>query len=135
MEAERRQRGVAAYASQFGVPEAEVERLFLERFGRRFAEEAFHVAGDAWQDDSLSLRDRSLIVLAVLATQGGVESRLRPHVRWALEHGATPAEIDALACLVAAYAGFPRASVALETIRDELRLAGVPPDPPGDEPG
>jgi 4-carboxymuconolactone decarboxylase len=133
--AERRQRGVAAYASQFGVPEAEVERLFLERFGRRFAEEAFHVAGDAWQDDSLSLRDRSLIVLAVLATQGGVESRLRPHVRWALEHGATPAELDALACLVAAYAGFPRASVALETIRDELRLAGVPPDPPGDEPG
>ena len=133
MEAERRQRGVAAYASQFGVPEAEVERLFLERFGRRFAEEAFHVAGDAWQDDSLSLRDRSLIVLAVLATQGGVESRLRPHVRWALEHGATPAEIDALACLVAAYAGFPRASVALEAIRDELRLAGVPPDPPGDE--
>jgi 4-carboxymuconolactone decarboxylase len=133
--AERRQRGVAAYASQFGVPEAEVERLFLERFGRRFAEEAFHVAGDAWQDDSLSLRDRSLIVLAVLATQGGVESRLRPHVRWALEHGATPAELDALACLVAAYAGFPRASVALETIRDELRLAGVQPDPPGDEPG
>ncbi len=135
MGAERRQRGVAAYASQFGVPEAEVERLFLERFGRRFAEEAFHVAGDAWQDDSLSLRDRSLIVLAVLATQGGVESRLRPHVRWALEHGATPAELDALACLVAAYAGFPRASVALETIRDELGLAGVPPDPPGDEPG
>jgi 4-carboxymuconolactone decarboxylase len=133
--AERRQRGVAAYASQFGVAEAEVERLFLERFGRRFAEEAFHVAGEAWQDDSLSLRDRSLIVLAVLATQGGVESRLRPHVRWALEHGATPAELDALACLVAAYAGFPRASVALETIRDELRLAGVPPDPPGDEPG
>jgi alkylhydroperoxidase/carboxymuconolactone decarboxylase family protein YurZ len=132
---ERRQRGVAAYASQFGVPEAEVERLFLERFGRRFAEQAFHAAGDAWQDDSLSLRDRSLIVLAVLATQGGVESRLRPHVRWALEHGATPAELDALACLVAAYAGFPRASVALETIRDELRLAGVPPDPPGDEPG
>jgi 4-carboxymuconolactone decarboxylase len=117
------------------MPEAEVERLFLERFGHRFAEEAFHVAGDAWQDDSLSLRDRSLIVLAVLATQGGVESRLRPHVRWALEHGATPAELDALACLVAAYAGFPRASVALETIRDELRLAGVPPDPPGDEPG
>jgi alkylhydroperoxidase/carboxymuconolactone decarboxylase family protein YurZ len=135
VEAERRQRGVAAYASQFGVPEEEVERLFLERFGRRFAEEVFHTAGDAWQDDSLSLRDRSLIVLAVLATQGGVESRLRPHVRWALEHGATPAELDALACLVAAYAGFPRASVALEAIRDELRLAGVPPDPPGDEPG
>ncbi len=78
MEAERRQRGIAAYASQFGMSEAEVEQLFLERFGRRFAEEAFHVAGDAWQGEGLSLRDRSLIVLAVLATLGGVESRLRP---------------------------------------------------------
>jgi 4-carboxymuconolactone decarboxylase len=133
--AERRQRGIAAYASQFGLSEAEVERRFVERFGRRFTEEAFQVAGDAWKDDSLSLRDRSLIVLTVLATLGGVESRLRPHVRWALEHGATPAELDALGCLVAAYAGFPRASVALEAIREELRLAGVPSDPPGEEPG
>ena len=74
-------------------------------------------------------------MLAVLATQEGSSRSLRPHVRWALEHGATPAELDALACLVAAYAGFPRASVALEAIRDELRLAGVPPDPSGDEPG
>jgi alkylhydroperoxidase/carboxymuconolactone decarboxylase family protein YurZ len=130
METERRARGVAAYASQFGVSEAEVERLFLERFGRRFAEEAFHAAGDAWRDDALSLRDRSLLVLAVLAAQGGVESRLRPHVRWALEHGATAAELDALASLLAVYLGFPRASVALEAIREELRLAGVPPDPP-----
>ncbi|HUP33635.1 MAG TPA: carboxymuconolactone decarboxylase family protein [Gaiellaceae bacterium] len=124
----RRERGIAAYASQFGVSEAEVERLFLERFGPRFAEEAFHAAGDAWRVDALSLRDRSLIVLAALAAQGGADSRLRPHVRWAVEHGATAAELDALGCLLSTYVGFPRASVALEAIREELRLAGVPAD-------
>lgn len=126
---ERRKRGIAAYASQFGVSEVEAERTFVERFGRRFAEEAFNAAGGgAWEEDGLSLRDRSLIVLAVLAAQGGVESRLRPHVRWAIEHGATPAELDALGSLLANYVGFPRASVALETIRDELRQMGVSPE-------
>ncbi|MGH3109659.1 MAG: carboxymuconolactone decarboxylase family protein, partial [Gaiellaceae bacterium] len=88
----RRERGIAAYASQFGVSEAEAEHMFVERFGRRFAKEAFNAAGGAWEaDDSLSLRDRSLIVVAALAAQGGVESRLRVHVRWAIEHGATAA--------------------------------------------
>lgn len=126
---ERRQRGIAAYASQFGMSEAEVERTFVERFGRRFAEEAFNAAGGgAWEADGLTLRDRSLIVVAVLAAEGGLESRLRVHVRWAIEHGATAAELEALACLLANYAGFPRASVALEVIRDELRAIGVPAD-------
>jgi 4-carboxymuconolactone decarboxylase len=129
---ERRKRGIAAYASQFGVSEAEAERTFVERFGRRFAEEAFNAAGGgAWEADSLSLRDRSLIVVAVLAAQGGVESRLRVHVRWAIEHGATAAELEALACLLGNYVGFPRASTALEVIREELRAVGVPPDDPG----
>ncbi len=128
---ERRKRGIAAYASQFGVSEAEAERTFVELFGPRFAEEAFNAAGGgAWEEESLSLRDRSLIVLAVLAAQGGLESRLRPHVRWAIEHGATAAELEAMASLLANYVGFPRASVALEVIREELRMIGVPPDAP-----
>ena len=131
----RRERGIAAYASQFDVSEADVEQMFVERFGRRFAEEAFNAAGGgAWEADSLSLRDRSLLVVAVLAAQGGVESRLRVHVRWAIDHGATADELEALACLVANYAGFPRASVALEVIRDELRDIGRSLDDQGAEP-
>lgn len=128
---ERRRRGLEAYASQFGVPAAEAERIFRERFGARMAEEAFHAAGGtAWEDDALSLRDRSLVVVAVLAALGGVESRLRPHVRWALEHGATPQELDALVCLVANYAGYARASVAMEAVREELAALGRLPELP-----
>ena len=77
-------------------------------------------AGGAWPDDALSLRDRSLIVVAALIVQGGVDDRLRSHVRWAVEHGSNREELEALATLLAVYAGFPRASVGMEIVREEL---------------
>jgi 4-carboxymuconolactone decarboxylase len=118
---ERWARGIAAYASQFGLPEEEVFPHLSSRFGEGMATEAVVAAGRAWDPDSpLSLRDRSLAVLAALAAQGGVEDRLRPHVRWALEHGATRAEIEGLLAFLAVYIGYPRASVAMEVAREEL---------------
>jgi 4-carboxymuconolactone decarboxylase len=118
---DRYARGLDAYASQLGIPREDVPEWFAERFGERFTEEAINTAGGAWPaDDVLSLRDRSLIVVAALIAQGGVESRLRSHVRWAIEHGATRAELDALVTLLAIYSGFPRASVAMEVVREEL---------------
>ena len=82
--------GSPSTPSQFGVSIAEAERIFTERYGERMAEEAFNAqGGSTWEADALSLRDRSLIVLAALITQGSVESRLRQHVGWALENGAT----------------------------------------------
>ena len=129
----RRQRGIDVYASQLGVTPEEAERAFVERFGRRFSEEAFSGVGvSAWDAEPLTRRERGLIVLAVLATQGGVESRFRTHVRWALENGATPDELDAVVSLLASYAGLPRASVAMEALRDELAQLGVAP--PGGPP-
>ena len=76
----RWERGLAAYASQFAIPEADVWDHLRALVGERMAEEAIVTAGAAWVDDCLSLRDRSLIVLAALIAQGGVEARLRPHV-------------------------------------------------------
>ena len=117
---ERYERGLAAYASQLGLERDGVVPWFTERFGERFAEEAINSAGGAWPDDCLSLRDRSLIVLTALIVQGGVEARLRGHVRWAIEHGSTREELEALATLLGPYAGFPKASTGLEIIREEL---------------
>jgi 4-carboxymuconolactone decarboxylase len=118
---DRYERGLDAYASQFGIPREEVARWFAERFGERFAEEAISTAGAAWpQEDVLSLRDRSLIVVAALIAQGGVENRLRSHVRWAIEHGSTREELDAVVTLLAVYCGFPRASTGMEVVREEL---------------
>lgn len=126
---ERRQRGIAAYASQFGVEPEEVAPRMAELLGARMAEEAIEAAGGtAWQEDELSLRDRSIVVLAALITQGGVDERLRGHVRWAVEHDVTPRQLDALVTLLANYIGYPRASVAMEVVRAELAEMGLSPD-------
>lgn len=117
---DRYERGIAAYASQLGIPPDEVEAWFAERMGERFGREAINAAAGAWVDDCLSLRDRSLIVVAALVAQGGVDERLRGHVRWAIEHGSSREELEALVTLLAVYVGFPRASVAMEIVRDEL---------------
>jgi 4-carboxymuconolactone decarboxylase len=122
----RRARGIAAYASQFGIPDEEVEGYLSSLIGPRMAGEAIAAqGGGAWEDGLLSLRERSLIVLASLITQGGAEARLRGHARWAVEHGVTSAQIDELATLVAIYAGYARASTAIEAIRAELGAAGA----------
>lgn len=120
----RRERGIAAYASQFGVNPAELEAHFAGIVGERMANEAIQAAGGgAWDDDCLSLRDRSLIVIASLITQGGADQRLRGHIRWALEHGATPDELEETATLLAIYTGYPRAAAGMELIRSELEAA------------
>src|SRR5436309_650701 len=125
-ESERVARGRAAYASQFRLSEAEAVEELERIVGPRMATEAINAAGGAWVEDSLSLRDRSLAVLAALITQGSVDARLKVHVRWALDHGATPSELEALATLLAVYVGYPRASVAMETIRQVLPDERVP---------
>jgi len=120
-EPDRRARGIAAYASQFGVPGNEAEETLAGMVGPRMAEEAIQAAGAAWSADSpLSLRERSLVVVAALASQGGADARLRSHLRWAIEHGVSAEELEAALTLLAVYTGFPRASVAMELLREEL---------------
>ena len=117
---DRFERGLDAYASQFGVEPERVPAWFEERFGKRFGDEAINAAAGAWVDDCLSLRDRSLVVVAALIAQGGVDSRLEGHVRWAIEHGSTREELEALVTLLAVYVGYPKASVGMEIVRGEL---------------
>jgi 4-carboxymuconolactone decarboxylase len=116
----RYERGLRAYASQLGIAPEKVTPWFADRFGERFGGEAISAAGGAWTDDSLSLRERSLIVVSALIAQGGVEDRLRSHVRWAVDHGSNRDELEALATLLAVYVGFPRASTGMEILRQEL---------------
>ena len=58
-------------------------------------------------------------------TQGGVDSRLRGHVRWAVEHGSNRDELEALVTLLGVYVGFPKASAGMEIVRDELDQLGI----------
>jgi len=117
---DRWEQGLDAYASQFQIDREEVAEWFAKTVGKRFGEESIYSAARAWTDDELSLRDRSLAVLASLITMGGAEQQLRVHTRWAVEHGCTRYELEAMAALLAIYAGFTRAANGLMIIREEL---------------
>ena len=108
----RYQRGLQAYASQFHIPPDQVPAWFAGTAGDHSGEEAIQSAANAWTDDELSLRDRSLIVIAALIVQGNLEAQPRIHTRCALDHGATPAELDPLATLLAIYTGSARPHAA-----------------------
>jgi 4-carboxymuconolactone decarboxylase len=123
-EPDRRQRGIAMYARQFGVPEDRVADHMADFLGRRMAEEAIHASGGSWSGDGLSMRERSLIVISSLISQGGVEARLRGHLRWAGENGVPPEDVEAAIVLLAGYVGYPRASTAMELLREELGPIG-----------
>lgn len=83
-DAARYQRGLQAYASQFHIPPDQVPAWFAGTVGDRFGEEAIQSAANAWTDDELSLRDRSLIVIAALIAQGDLEANCActPAGRW-----------------------------------------------------
>ena len=120
-DSKRRAEGIAAYASQFGLSEEETAPYMEQLLGPAMAEEAQHAAAAAWREGgALSRRDRSLAVIASLVAQGGVDARLRGHLRWAPENGLSRAELDELITLLAVYVGYPKASVGMEALRDEL---------------
>jgi 4-carboxymuconolactone decarboxylase len=89
-----------------------------------------HVLGNLWSRPQLSRRDRSLIVVTFLTTIGSIDE-LRSHVRGALNHGLTRAEIEEVVLQVAGYGGFPLAMQAARIV-DEVFCAidGVERQPP-----
>lgn len=88
------------------------------------------VMGDLWCRPQLARRDRSLIVIALLAAMGSDEE-LGLHVEVGLNHGLRREEIDEILLHVAAYAGFPMAMAAARVVdRTFCRLDGIERQPP-----
>jgi len=69
------------------------------------------VMGDIWARPQFSRRDRSLIVISVLASIGSTEE-LIAHTGVGLNHGLTRTEIEEILLHVAVYAGYPMAMQA-----------------------
>ena len=74
--------------------------------------------GGNWKENELSLRERSLIVITVLTTLGAVDDRLKGHLKWAFQHDLDQKDLEAALALIANYAGFARASVALDILNE-----------------
>ncbi len=75
--------------------------------------------GGVWTRPGLTLRERSLLVLTILATLGHHEE-LRLHTRATRNTGATPADVAEAMMHVAAYAGIPAANSAMRIIKETL---------------
>jgi 4-carboxymuconolactone decarboxylase len=80
--------------------------------------------GEIWSRPGLTRPERSIITLAVLAALGR-EHELGMHVKAALRHGLTPAQIGEVLLQVAVYAGVPAANRAFTIAQQALRDAGA----------
>jgi 4-carboxymuconolactone decarboxylase len=80
--------------------------------------------GHVWSRPQLTLRERSLITLALLAALGH-EEELAMHVRATARTGATPQDIMEALLHVAVYAGVPAANGAIKIAKSELNAMGT----------
>ncbi|MET0852313.1 MAG: carboxymuconolactone decarboxylase family protein [Candidatus Rokuibacteriota bacterium] len=104
-----------------GVAPGRVFGSMERRFGA-LGSFGFDAVGDLWSRRELSRRDRSLLVLSVLAAQARDEE-LELHTQVALHHGLTRPEIEEILLHVAAYAGFPAAMASFRRMDAAFRKA------------
>ena len=75
--------------------------------------------GEVWsRNDLLSLRDRSLVTLTTLISQGITDSSLSYHLQEAKKNGITRTEIAEIITHIAFYAGWPKAWAAFRQAKE-----------------
>lgn len=87
--------------------------------------------GSVWARPGLTLRERSLLTLTLLAALGH-EEEFAMHVRATANTGATADDIKEAMLHVAVYAGVPAANAAIRIAKQELAGMGET-DPPTDK--
>lgn len=121
--ARRRERGIEACARIFNVPAKDMPAAMTARVGPMFAEEAFLAAGGpAWSDLALNDRERSIVIVTVLAAQGVAGDRLDHHIRLAQRSGLGYEALVAMMMLATSYIGQAHGSLAMEAVQ---RVAGA----------
>ncbi len=92
----------------------------LGEFAPKFAELNDDVLfGEVWsREDRLSLRDRSLVTVVALMSQGLTDSSFKYHLESAKKNGITKTEIAEILTHAAFYAGWPKAWAAFRMAKD-----------------
>lgn len=90
--------------------------------GRYVIEFAF---GDIYTRPGLDLKQRQLVTLSSLTTQGGCEPQLEVHISAALNVGLNPNEIVEAIIHCVPYTGFPRALNAIRVAQKVFEQWGV----------
>lgn len=73
--------------------------------------------GTVWASDKISLRERSMLTLALLAATGNFDE-IPMHIRATANTGATREDVQEVFQHVAIYAGVPRANHALKLAKE-----------------
>ena len=80
--------------------------------------------GRVWARDTISLRERSMLTIALLAALGNDEE-VAMHLRACANTGASPDDVMEALLHVAVYAGVPRANRAIRIAREVYADMGV----------
>ena len=121
--AERRQRSIEVMTRLSGKDSDDAARLLegiAGNLGPLAGAGVDFAFGEIWARPQLSRRDRSLLVVSVLAALGRGDE-LDIHVPAALRHGVTKTELEEVMLTVFAYAGAP---LAVEGIRKVIEHTG-----------
>lgn len=115
--AERYDKGMAVRRKVLGdahVDRAEADKTsFDQSFQTLITEGAW---GTVWASDAISLRERSMLTIALLAATGNFDE-IEMHIRATSRTGASPQDIAEALQHVAIYAGVPKANHALKIAR------------------
>jgi len=112
----RRERGLARLAELGDEPGGEEFLARLGDLGDLTVDFAF---GDVHSRPGLGVRERELVIVAMLTALGGLEPQVRAHIRAARAAGVTEVELEETILQVAPYAGFPRAINGMKLLREE----------------
>lgn len=74
--------------------------------------------GEVWSDDTLSLKERSMITIVSLLSQGLVDSSFRYHMETGKKNGITKEEMSAIITHAAFYCGWPKAWAAFRIAKE-----------------
>jgi 4-carboxymuconolactone decarboxylase len=97
------------------------ESAFEEPFQTLITEAAW---GNVWARDTLALRERSMLTIALLAATGNFDE-IAMHIRATANTGASPEDVMEALLHVAVYAGVPRANHAIKIARQTYADMGV----------
>jgi 4-carboxymuconolactone decarboxylase len=97
------------------------ESAFDEPFQTLITEAAW---GNVWARDTLALRERSMLTIALLAATGNFDE-IAMHIRATANTGASPEDVMEALLHVAVYAGVPRANHAIKIARQTYADMGV----------
>lgn len=105
------------------LSEADIQSVSpaLARFGSEIMKD------DLWKRKELSMRDRSIVTLAILIARNQ-PAELNHYVNIALNNNVTPAEVSEIITHLAFYSGWPNAMSAIAVTKKVFQERGIKPE-------